>query len=477
MADVSTRSSICQVGYEARKLPRALLKGTKGIVACGTEFTPQYDGEDDESYKDRLKGATLYNGFEDAIKKSTGKVLSKDVVVGDDVPATIAEYMNNVDGQGRNLTAFALDAFREALTDGLSFIFVDFPRVVSKDGKQPFLSDQLAQGARPNAILYTADQIIGFKHQNVGGTEILTQLRISETVVEADGEWGEKKVDQVKVFRVLFGEQPITTFEVWRKSTVENSVKDEWVLFDSGIISLKYIPIVPVYTNRTGYFTGLPPFATLAELNLEHWISSTDQRKALMYARFAMMVFSGIPKGSITKVGPAEIICMTEPDAKWGKVETSGEGITAGRLDLEAIEKRMQTAGMTIQIQTSNARVTATAADINSDEGNAALFAAAGALEDSLDQMLQIFADYLALGNGGHVDVNKDFGKKRSTATVADFVSLYNAGLLDEKSILSELQMRGDISEDLDIEAVLTAIKENPPNLLGGSDPLNLGGQ
>ena len=129
MAEVDTKTGICAFYSEQRVLPRTLMKGTGGMVEAGEEFTPRHPAEDEATYKIRLKGTTLFNAFEDAVKSMSGKVLAKDVVLEDDTPEVIVEYAKNIDGQGRNLTAFALDAFREAMVDGISFIFVDFPRV------------------------------------------------------------------------------------------------------------------------------------------------------------------------------------------------------------------------------------------------------------------------------------------------------------------------------------------------------------
>lgn len=457
MSDVSTISIVCQRGIESRALETILMGGTKSIRDAGEKYTPKYPNEDPESYRMRLNGATLFNAFEDAVKKMSGKVFSKDIIINDGTPETIKEYCKNIDGQGRNITAFSYDAFHAAMIDGVSFIFVDFPVVKPlEEGKRPLLSDQKAQGARPTSILYTANQIIGFRHESRGGAEVLTQVRIRETITESDGNFGERSIEQIRVLN-------IGSFEIWRKTQTGNVIS--WVMHDNGVTSLSKIPLVPVYVNRTGYMAGSPPLKSLAELNLEHWISSTDQRKALTFARFAMMVFSGVQPGSISSVGPDMVIELAEPGANWGKIESSGEGIIAGRLDLEAIEKKMDKTGMVITVQNSSGDITATAAMINSAEANAALLAAAGSLEDSLDQMLQFHADYENLPTGGSVTVNKQFGKRRSTASVQDLIGLFNAGLLDEKTVLEELRGRGDLGDDVDVEEIIRRVRENQPKL------------
>lgn len=447
---VDNVSAACAESTKNRRLERTLMGGTKAIRAAGKEFTPMHKGEDLTAYNDRIGSTTLYNKFESTVKKTSGKVLCKDIVAGDDVPAEIKENLGNIDGQGRNLTAFALDTLTAAMIDGISFIFVDFPKIVTEGEEKPFYSDQVAQGVRPTSILYLADQIIGFHHENVAGNQVCTMVRIREVVTEANGEYGETSVTQI---RVLY----IGRWEIYRKQD------KEWVLYDIGITSLTYIPLIPFYTNRTGYMLGSPPLKALAELNLDHWISSTDQTKALTFARFAMMVFTGVAKGSIDKVGPDLVIELTDPEAKYGKIESAGEGLTHGRSSIKDTEEKMDTVSMTVQVHDSSGVITATSATIDSVEANSALLAIAGALEDTLDQMLQVHADYLALESGGSVTVSRQFAQRKSSMTVADLLLLYGAGLLDEETVLTELQGRGDLSDNIDIKEVLRKLRENLP--------------
>lgn len=441
---IDTPSSAYLEGAEKRKLPRTLIGGTNAMIDAGEELTPRHPAEEPETYTCRINGATLFNGYNDTVNKSAGKVFSKDISINADVPLVIEEYMRNIDGQGRNLTAFSLDVFRDAMHDGVSFIYVDFPVVERDDGAEPTLADQQAIEARPNSICYLADQVIDFKHENIGGKEFLTELRVRIETTEEDpkDQYAELNVKLIKLYKP----GSIETFK-----SEDSKSGDNWISQGVVLTSLDYIPIVPVYTNRTGYFTGEPTHAALAELNLEHWISSTEQRRALTFARFPMRVVSGVDADSSLKSGPDQDVILPNPDAKAYILETTGKGIEAGRLDLEAIENKMQHTGMSIQVQNVSGNVTATAVDANSTEGHAALLAAAGALEDSLNQMLQIFADYEKIKNGGTVSVNKDFGETDPQGSVSELTDSASKGLMSQELYSTELKRRGVVSSKTDI--------------------------
>lgn len=452
MADISTPSGQYTEYESKRELPRALMGGTAKMREEGHKFLPQFPAESDESYKVRLNSTTLYNGFSDTIKKMVGKVFSKNIQLNPDIPPQIVELMPNIDGQGRNHTAFFLDAFRDAMIDGVSFVFVDFPVVTpATDGQSPTMADQQAQGARPNTVLICAENLIDWDHKSIGGAEILTEVRIKEKFTEQDpsNAWAEIEIEQIRLLRP-------GSFEIWRK-VKDNTIHAKWDLHDEGTTSLSYIPLIPIYTNRTGYYCGEPPLMPLAELNQEHWISTSEQRKALTFARFAMLVLSGVNPDSNVDVGPDKVLKVPQ-GASAAYAEPSGTGIEAGRLDLEAIEARMQHAGMSIQVQTQVGNVTATATAIGSYESNSALMAAATSLEDSINQVLQVFADYMGLSDGGSVTINKTFGQMLATGTIPELVTLHTAGLVSTETIMSELKRRGMLDESVDTEAEIERI-------------------
>ena len=301
--------------------------------------------------------------------------------------------------------------------------------------------------------------MIGWKSDNILGVQQLTEIRIKETisVPNPKDEYTDLEVEQIRLLQAGY-------FEVWRKTNKQIN-GEEWVLFEQGTTSLDYIPLVPVYTNRVGFYEGEPPLLPLAELNLEHWISSGEQRHALTLARFAMMVFTGVKEDDdVGKVSRNTVFKLPDINSKWGLVETAGNGITQGFIDIENIEKRMQHCGMTVRVQTSTG-VTATAARIDSEDADSALMAAATSLENSLNKVLDIFADYMGLSEGGTVKVNTHFAAKKPEGTTEDLLKVHLAGLLSVDGALSELKRRNVLSEDLDIDEELQKVNDEPLNL------------
>lgn len=444
---------------EERELSRALMGGTKAMIAAGRQFMPKHPAEEEENYKVRLLSTTLYGAYRQTIVKMCGKVFSKPVLVNPDVPTGIGEILDNIDGQGRNITSFLFDVMVKGLADGISFIFVDYT-AIKQDDDAPILTalDVKNMGARSTAILYDSSQIIDWKSENIGGVQTLTCVRIKELVSEQDidDEWGEKEVEQIRVLRP-------GSYELWRKKDRANAIslgaQDDWYLYDEGITAISYIPLIPYYTNREGFFEGLPPLQPLSELCKQHWNSSSEQVQALTFARFAMMVFAGIgTEEKIGKVGPNQIIKLSDPQAKWGLIETAGRGLEAGRIDIEDIERRMLSAGMTARVETK-AGVTATASAIDSTDADSILMAWATSLEDVANQMLWFMADYEGLSDGGTVEINKSFATSKPEGTATDLINAAEKNLISKETFLNEFQRRDILSDSIDVLEELERIK------------------
>jgi len=447
---------------EERDLSRTLKGGTKAMMEAGEKYMPRHPAEEPDNYKVRLQSTTLYNGYASSLLKAAGKIFAKPVTVNSDVPDQLLPILDNIDGQGRNITLFLFDVLLSAEYDGIDFVFTDYTSIEQPAEDKPPLTalDVKNMGARPTVILYGAEQVIGWESENINGVQTLTCVRIKECVTEqGEDEWTEKEVEQIRVLRP-------GSYEIWRKTDQIGNIAVDWYLYDSGITALNYIPLHPYYTNRTGYFEGLPPFQALAELNKQHWNSSSEQVQALTFARFAMMVFSGLqPDDKIGKVGPNQIIRLPNSDSKWGLIETAGKGIEAGRQDIEDIEKRMLSSGMTARVETK-AGVTATASAIDSKDADSILMAWATALEDLMQSVLQDMANYEGLKSGGTIEVNKSFAMDKPEGSAADLLDSFNSNAISHETYLNEIKRRDILSDSVDVLEELARIKEEADLLL-----------
>lgn len=443
---------------DLRELPRALMGGTKTMRLAGVKFLPRHPNEEPEVYKVRVEQTFLFNAFGEAVNKQSAKLFGKPVTPQDSVPQELKDFCDNVDGQDRALTPYCSDLEREAFVDGIEFILVDFPTMAPNAS----MADVRRSGSRPYWVHVKADAVRGIQSEVINGEQVLTQFRFYECSTERDPADSFKEVE-VQRIRVL----EVGRFTVYRLTKNKDDKKERWLVESTGTVSLPYIPIVPVYVNRVGYMEGAPPLNALAELNQEHWVSSSEQRNALTYSRFAMLKVKGVdrpkrnPDTGETKkgisVGPSKVIYLPiNGDA--GYVEHTGKGVEAGRADLEAIERRMESAGMEIRVDNAG-QVTATAAAIDSAETNAGMKAVAKALKDAVEIALQYTADWMALGkSAGEVTVYEEFGDVETEVTLDQLLKMRAQREISQPTFWDECKRRHILSDEFDADKEQTLL-------------------
>ncbi|MBX5238636.1 DUF4055 domain-containing protein [Rhizobium sp. NLR22b] len=444
MSNIATPAAAVADAEQKRALPRTLMGGTAAMRKAGKVYLPQEPAEDEAAYKNRLSRTFLFNGFKKTVKDMAGKVFTKPVQMGKDVPAQLQEYAENIDLTGQGLNNFAYAIFEGGMVDGISYILVEMPPA----NPEATRADDIASGRRPYLVHIEACKILGFKSKLIEGRQVLTQVRILETATEdnPEDEFAEVCIPQIRVFdRTDLG---VVTFRVYREQKGKRN-KVEWVQVASGSISLKDIPLVPVYANRTDYMMGEPPLADLAFTNEAHWQSSSDQRNILHVARVPMLFAKGFDEADTLVVGANSFTRSSNENADMKYVEHTGSSISAGRDDLKDLEFQMQTLGLELLIPKPGGQ-SATGAVIDQGKINSPLAMMADNLKDALEQAFGYMAQYAGMGTdaGGSLTVNTDFGiTLRDAADLQTLLAAVNAGQISRETFLRELMRRGVLME------------------------------
>jgi len=448
---VETPTAAVTAMAAGRALPDALMGGTTEMRKRRDVYLPKEPAESIAAYEVRLNRSFLFPGYSKAVGDMADKVFARPIGISDDVPEQIAVAMENVDLAGCNLDVFGHEVFRDAVHAGISYILVDMDKpVLGEDGRPATLNRAQVREMqrRPWAVHVKASQVLGWRSETIGGVERLTQFRFRETVTENDGDFGEVQTEQVRVFSREGGS---ATWSIYRKSAA-----GDWLLHDDGPVTIGEIAVCPVYVNRDGFMRGKPPLATLAEANLAHWQSQSDQRNILHVARVPFLFGSGFAKDDApTEIGAFRMLTTEDPNGKLVYVEHTGAAIEAGRTDLKDLEFQMQTLGLELLVPRPTSE-TATGASIDHARMNTPLAMMAMALQDALEQMLGFMAMYEGLPRdtgGGSLTVNTDFGV--SLGSAADGAILTEAvkeRIISRETWIREMKRRAVLSDDVDPE-------------------------
>lgn len=456
---VANRSEAVAAMVAASAKGRALVSGTDGMRAAGETYLPRFRAEDPQDYRARLNSSWLFNGYAKSLKDMAGRVFEKPAEIPD-APEQIIDWAENIDMQGNDLSTFAAEVFRDGLTSGVSYIMVDAPR---RDGETT--RQQAAdRGLRPYLVHLAVEDILGWKTATYDNVLALSQLRIMESVEEDDpeDEFAELVIPQVRVLDRLDGGVHVRIYR---------EVKDKWALWDEYTTDAQEITVAAFYANRTGFFTGAPPMEDMADVNIAHWQSQSDQRNILHFARVPILHASGRDDDEALVISAGMAVQSRDPQAALQWVEHDGKAIDSGRQDLKDLEFQMETLGLQLLVARQQ---TATGAALEAAKETSGLAMMADSLKDALEQALDWAAQYGGLGEQSiTVSINTDYGITMLTAQeVTAMLMAVNTGSLSKETFLHEMARRGMIREDIDVEAELERIKVDQPELTG--EPLGL---
>lgn len=424
---------------------RPLMEGTAAMRAAKDALLPRHPAESPDTYVRRLAVSTLLPAYSETVNNMTDRVFAEPLQLGDDVPGELADYCADVDLQGNDLNGWAVNWFRTGLSHGLCHVLVEYPKAEGLRTK----ADEKQAGVRPYAVIVRPEQVLGWRTDG----KRLTQVRYLEMVQEDDGDYGVTDVQQVRVL------EP----NIWRVYRL--SGKHAWELVEEGVNSLGRIPWVTFYSHRLGMMTARPPLIELAHLNIKHWQSQSDQDNLLRVARVPLLfAFTDDDTFELTISAGTATRMPKDGDAKY--VEHTGAAIEAGRQSLQDLIDEMRMAGAKLLRKDQAGTKTATQAQEDASQETSPLQRMAQHFADCIAQILQLMAEYRALGDGGHVEMRGNFDTDYAPETsIPTLVTMANTGLISKETLFTEMQRRGVISDEYNWAEELGRIEAQGPAL------------
>lgn len=450
---VDARTEAVQGMIDAAAKGRALMGGSDAMRDAGEVYLPKFKAEEQEDYNARLSASWLFNGFKKTVKDMTGRVFDKPVEVAD-APEKIVAWAENIDMQGRDLSAFAKEIFKDGFVAGVGYIMADAPQ---REGDTT-RAEAAQLGLRPYLVHLRVEDVLGWKTETYGNVLAFSQFRILETVSEPDPEDEFSQID-VQQVRVLDRTAEGVFVRIYRQDD-----KGDWSTHDEYSTDAKEITVVPYYAMRTGFATGEPVLEDLADVNIAHWQSQSDQRNILHFARVPILHVSGRDEDEALKISAGTAAQSRNPDAKLSWVEHSGQAIGAGRTDLKDLEFQMEALGLQLLVS-SNA--TATGSVLDNAKETSGLGMMADSLKDALEHAMGWMAFYGGLDEQSiAIVVNKDFGVVPLTAQEVTAMQKDVAmGYLSLEEYYEERKRRGVLRPDLDTQEDIDRVEASAPNL------------
>ena len=408
-----------------------LIGGTYEMRRRHRRYLPQEPREQDESYDNRLARSVCPPYFQRLERMLAGMLTRKPVVLND-VDDIIQEHLFDVDLQGNDLNIWTYETTRKLIRYGHIGVLVDAPAA--------------GQNGRPYWCTYTPREILGWRTELIDGQQQLTQLRLLESVIEPDGLYGEKTVEQVRLLTP-------GGYQLHRKGD-----KGSFELYDEGTTSLDRIPFAVAYANRVGLMESRPPLEDIAELNLKAYQAQSDLDNQLHISAVPMLAFFGFPSSAEeVSAGPGEAIAFpAEGRAEYIAPPTGAFDAQFRRLD--QLAQQINELGLSAVLGQKLSAETAEAKRIDRSQGDSTMMVIAQQVQDMIDNCLSFHAQYLNSTNAGSSYVNRDFlGSRLDPADINALLQLYTAGTITQETLLTQLAQGEVLGDDFDVEEELEA--------------------
>ena len=430
----------------------ALLDGTKAMRRVH-ELLPRSEKEAESSWEERLNMAWLFGGYKKAVTRLSGKPFVKPVTVKGQLPEQLDLMISDIDGRKTSLTSQAKQAFKKGIHKGVCYLLTDYPSTVDENGNTPNLKREKELNLKPQIKLIPVEDMFFWSYGDDGKLE---EIRFYAKSTEKHGEWGEKEVEQIWIYRR-------SDFEMYQKDSVSAG---NYELALSGTHTMGEVPLTPVNLNSDedgDPMVGHPCLNELAEVNCVHYQSYADQRIGLHYGRFTMLYMTGVTPEEAdtpTVIGANRVHKFTNPEAKIQYAECTGKAFEVGEKDLDRLEKQMEWLGLQPLMQRSgNQTATGQALDQANNESDMQSWVRAveTAYEEAFRKAARIVKKNLP--EDFSIDIFNEFTLSgRAVEDIKILQADRMNGNITQKTYLSELKRRGVLGETFDVDGEIAAV-------------------
>ena len=406
-----------------------LIGGSYELRRRHRRYLPQEPRELDEAYDNRL-ARSVCPPYYIRLERMLAGMLTRKPVRLNDVSDVVREQLFDVDLQGNDLNVWCYEACRKMVRYGHIGVLVDAPAAGSQ--------------GRPYWVTYTPREILGWRTELIDGAQKLTQLRLLEKVIEADGEYGEKEVEQVRVLTP-------GAFEIH-----PHDAKGQFVVHDSGTTTMDHIPFDIAYSNRVNFMESRPPLEDIANLNLKAYQVQSDLDNQLHISAVPMLAFYGFPQSAEeVSAGPGEAISFpSDGRAEYIAPPSNAFDSQFRRLDQLAIQ--INELGLSAVLGQKLSAETAESKRIDRSQGDSTMMVIAQNMQDLIDNCLAHHAHYLNIAEAGSSFVNRDFlGARLEPQEIQALLQLYTAGTISQKTLLDQLYEGEVLGDEFDVEEEL----------------------
>lgn len=465
-----------------------IIKGAAAMREKHATYLPKFPNETAASYNFRWSNAKFTNVYRDIVEGLASKPFEQEVKIVDDakskdggtvtIPQKLADFEEDVDGSGTNLTGFAWEVLFDGINDAINWIFVDYPTAEVAPAGNRSQADEARLGIRPFWLHIKAASVLEVKSENRAGKETLTYFRSVE--------W----VDSVKHVRIMRMDGNIARWYLYQE------VKDKAFKFElvkEGVFSIGILPVTPMITGRrigrTYQFN--PVLNDAVDLQIEMFQEESGLKNLLALSGFPMLAGQGVaPETLGAGANKTTKTLQTGPDTVLYAPPGKAQGQSAGRWEfvspdaaildfherhINKTEEKLRELGRN-PLTAQSANITVITAGTAAQKSNSAVQAWAYNLKNALENAMVITGMWLNISRDQYdpeISVFTDFNALGSVEDLKMLLEAFKDGAISRKTLWHEMERRGLLSGEFDPETEIQRLLEDMISSDGAGDGTN----
>jgi hypothetical protein len=496
-----------------RIITRALRGGTTAMRAMGTVLTPMDHRERRKAseYQARLLRTFLFPAYDDAIGGIVDKPFQRAIALkdADKLPENLQYLEEDCDRADTNLTQLGRMLMDSLADTGLAMILVDKPGALMVDSvdvegnpatvRPMTLAEEEENDVRPYFCFIHPDSVINWAwRRDASGKNILAAIAFYDEDIRVDaGSLTEQIIQRVRVWTE-------TEWQVWERlapsrsaqpsSSIESqgdllltskqaanqtqgNERDPYQMTQQGVNPLGKVPVAfrNVSKRSSDPLYARPPLIDLAWKNVDDWMVTSSLSSNLHWHSYPALSISGasadLADGTQEIVyGAGATIISRDPQMQVGFVETSGAAADKLMKRLSDIRIEEQSLGLAPLLEQVTAGSTATAVDAAGARAQSRVQSWTEQLEWLLYEAYELAMEWETgedeLPDTFDIDIFRDFGiPTRAQTDLAILTQARQAKEITQKTYLRELQKRGTLGEEVDIDMEVAETGAEGPDL------------
>ena len=410
---------------------------------------PQEPQELEDAWQRRVSRATLTPFTVRIAEQAAGLVLRKAITLESkeqdgEVDEYWTEFLEDVDGRGTSLSAFARRLLISSILYGHAGCLVDYP---SREAAPSLQAERLA-GLRPYLKQVDCKQIIGWRFDEKNPLAPIDQVRINEYVSVPFGEFGDKTIRQIRVLEP--GKYRVFRRESDRDVNTPGGSQG-WYVHEEGPISLDVIPLALTYSQKISDFVSTPPLLSLANINIQHAQRAADLQHSLHVAAMPIMVMKGFDDAPDPAGLSVNNAILLPPEGDCFMVEPASSSFDSQQAYLDKLEEQMSALGISTLFQQKMGAETAESKKMSRTDSDSLLVVVSRDLQAMLQNAFEMAAAYVGK-EAPMVQLDRDFDLQTLDGNqVGQYLQLWNNGAITQETLLGALK-KGEILPDVDVE-------------------------